>query len=98
MSRRTLETPIRTTDIAVAIPRETHADIGRYIIPRGMKLRHFIRLMWAVFKLAPAELIDQTSAVYIKAYESITGERFVPDDSGETPLARVRSNLARYFP
>ena len=46
----------------------------------------------------PAELIEQTSAVYIKAYEAITGERFVPDNSGETPLARVRTNLARYFP
>ncbi len=46
----------------------------------------------------PLELIEQTSAVYIKAYESITGERFVPDDSGETPLARVRNNLSRYFP
>ena len=46
----------------------------------------------------PVELIEQTSAVYIKAYESITGQRFVPDDSGETPLARIRGNLADYFP
>jgi phosphoribosylaminoimidazole-succinocarboxamide synthase len=46
----------------------------------------------------PAELIEQTSQVYIRAYEAITAQPFVPDDSGETPLARVRSNLARYFP
>ena len=46
----------------------------------------------------PVELIEQTSAVYIKAYEAIAGERFVPDDSGETPLARVRGSLAPYFP
>lgn len=45
----------------------------------------------------PADLIEQTSAVYIKAYEAITGKTFIPDDSGETPLARVRSNLAPYF-
>jgi phosphoribosylaminoimidazole-succinocarboxamide synthase len=45
----------------------------------------------------PADLIEQTSAVYIKAYEAITGRTFVPDDSGETPLARVRTNLAPYF-
>lgn len=45
----------------------------------------------------PADLIEQTSAVYIKAYEAITGKTFVPDDSGETPLARVRTNLAPYF-
>lgn len=46
----------------------------------------------------PAELIEQTSRVYIRAYEAITGESFVPDTSGETPLARIRANLARYFP
>ncbi|MEX2697541.1 phosphoribosylaminoimidazolesuccinocarboxamide synthase [Rhizobium mongolense] len=46
----------------------------------------------------PVELVEQTSKVYIKAYEAITAQSFVPDDSGETPVARVRSNLARYFP
>lgn len=45
----------------------------------------------------PAEMIAQTSAVYIEAYERITGERFVPDMSGATPLDRVRTNLAQYF-
>ena len=45
----------------------------------------------------PAEMIAQTSAVYIQAYEAITGETFVPDLSGETVLDRVRANLAPYF-
>ena len=45
----------------------------------------------------PAELIEQTSRVYIKAYETITGRRFEPDPSGAPPLERVRWNLERYF-
>lgn len=45
----------------------------------------------------PVELIEQTSGVYIKAYEMITGQRFVPDDSFATPKERVRANLAPYF-
>jgi len=45
----------------------------------------------------PAEMIEKTSRVYIDAYEQITGECFVPDLSGETPLARVRANLAPWF-
>jgi phosphoribosylaminoimidazole-succinocarboxamide synthase len=45
----------------------------------------------------PAEMIEKTSRVYIDAYEQITGEPFVPDLSGETPLARVRANLAPWF-
>ncbi|HCL64752.1 MAG TPA: phosphoribosylaminoimidazolesuccinocarboxamide synthase [Rhizobium sp.] len=46
----------------------------------------------------PLELVEETSKVYIRAYEAITGQAFVPDDRGETPLERVRSNLAAYFP
>ncbi|WP_096785123.1 phosphoribosylaminoimidazolesuccinocarboxamide synthase [Rhodobacter sp. CZR27] len=45
----------------------------------------------------PAEMIAKTSAVYIEAYETITGRRFEPDMSGETPLARIRANLGPYF-
>ncbi|MFE3837796.1 phosphoribosylaminoimidazolesuccinocarboxamide synthase [Pseudogemmobacter sonorensis] len=45
----------------------------------------------------PAEMIARTSAVYIDAFETITGQRFVPDMTGETPLARIRANLAPYF-
>ena len=45
----------------------------------------------------PAEMIEATSKVYIEAYEMITGEAFVPDLRGETPLARVRENLRAFF-
>ncbi|WP_119943515.1 phosphoribosylaminoimidazolesuccinocarboxamide synthase [Neorhizobium sp. NCHU2750] len=45
----------------------------------------------------PAELIEETSSVYRRAYEMITGRIFQPDESGETVLARVRTNLAPYF-
>lgn len=46
----------------------------------------------------PVELIEETSRVYIRAYEMITGRPFEPDMRGETPLDRVRANLAPYFP
>ncbi|MNE91824.1 phosphoribosylaminoimidazole-succinocarboxamide synthase [compost metagenome] len=45
----------------------------------------------------PRELVEQTSAVYIEAYEKITGWTFVPDLSGGTVLERIRKNLAPYF-
>jgi phosphoribosylaminoimidazole-succinocarboxamide synthase len=45
----------------------------------------------------PDEIIARTSAVYVQAYEAITGEAFVPDLDGETVLDRVRANLAPYF-
>ena len=45
----------------------------------------------------PDEIVNQASAVYIQAYEAITGAKFVPDLSGDTVLERIRSNLARYF-
>jgi len=45
----------------------------------------------------PAEMIAKTVQVYIDAFEAITGQRFVPDVSGATPLARIRHNLAPYF-
>ena len=46
----------------------------------------------------PPELVEQTSKVYIRAYEAITGTHFVPDDRSATPRDRVRTSLARYFP
>ena len=46
----------------------------------------------------PAALVEETSAVYIRAFEMITGKTFVPDDRGATPKERVRANLAAYFP
>ncbi|PTM95054.1 phosphoribosylaminoimidazolesuccinocarboxamide synthase [Mycoplana dimorpha] len=45
----------------------------------------------------PAELIEQTSAVYIQAYEMITGQTFIPDLSGATVLERIRANLQPFF-
>jgi phosphoribosylaminoimidazole-succinocarboxamide synthase len=45
----------------------------------------------------PADMIDATSRVYIQAYEAITGQTFAPDMTGDTPLARIRANLAPYF-
>jgi phosphoribosylaminoimidazole-succinocarboxamide synthase len=45
----------------------------------------------------PQDMIEKTAQVYIEAYEAITGEKFVPDASGETPLDRVRANLAGFF-
>jgi phosphoribosylaminoimidazole-succinocarboxamide synthase len=45
----------------------------------------------------PAQMIEATSHIYIQAYEAITGQPFVPDTSCNTPLDRVRANLAPYF-
>jgi phosphoribosylaminoimidazole-succinocarboxamide synthase len=45
----------------------------------------------------PMDMILATSKVYIDAFEAITGQAFVPDMSGETPLARIRANLKGYF-
>jgi phosphoribosylaminoimidazole-succinocarboxamide synthase len=46
----------------------------------------------------PAELIEETSAVYRTAFEMITGQTFLPDNSGDTVLDRIRGNLQPYFP
>jgi phosphoribosylaminoimidazole-succinocarboxamide synthase len=45
----------------------------------------------------PPEMIAATSKVYIDAFEAITGQTFVPDMSGATPLERIRANLAPWF-
>ena len=45
----------------------------------------------------PPEMIAATAQIYINAYEAITGQTFVPDLTGVTPLDRVRANLAPYF-
>lgn len=45
----------------------------------------------------PPEMIAKTAAVYIAAFEAITGQAFVPDMSGATPLARIRKNLSDFF-
>jgi phosphoribosylaminoimidazole-succinocarboxamide synthase len=45
----------------------------------------------------PQAMIDETSRVYIAAYEAITGQTFTPDTRGATVLDRVRTNLTPYF-
>jgi len=45
----------------------------------------------------PREVIAQTAAVYIGAFETITGESFAAADPDTPPLSRIRGNLRRYF-
>ena len=45
----------------------------------------------------PAEMIAATSAVYVQAYEAITGQSFVADLSGDSVLDRIRTALRPYF-
>ena len=45
----------------------------------------------------PLEMIEKTAQVYIGAFEAITGQPFVPDTSGATPLDRIRANLRPFF-
>jgi phosphoribosylaminoimidazole-succinocarboxamide synthase len=45
----------------------------------------------------PEDIIGKTAMVYIDAFERITGQTFLPDTSGQTPLARIRANLAPFF-
>lgn len=45
----------------------------------------------------PPELIAQTSEVYVRAFETITGTAFDFPPVDEDPLERVRRNLAQYF-
>lgn len=45
----------------------------------------------------PQQLILDTAAVYIQAYETITGKDFVFPPADEPVLQRIRRNLSRYF-
>jgi phosphoribosylaminoimidazole-succinocarboxamide synthase len=45
----------------------------------------------------PQALVAETAQVYRTAYETITGQRFLPDTTGETALARIRRNLEPFF-
>ena len=45
----------------------------------------------------PPEMIERTAKVYIQAFEAITGQPFVPEVSGATPLDRIRTNLQPFF-
>jgi phosphoribosylaminoimidazole-succinocarboxamide synthase len=45
----------------------------------------------------PDAVVLETAAVYIHAYETITGARFVLPDPAEEPLERIRRNIAAYL-
>lgn len=45
----------------------------------------------------PADLIARTSAVYIEAFEAITGHTFHAPDADEPVMARVKRNLDAYL-
>lgn len=45
----------------------------------------------------PADMIVETAAVYIQAFETITGKTFELPESGEPVLERIRRNLAQFF-
>lgn len=45
----------------------------------------------------PVAMTLETAAVYIRAFETITGQTFHLPEKGELPLDRIRRNLARYF-
>ncbi len=46
----------------------------------------------------PPQVIGETAAVYIDAYERITGESFAMPPPGQKVLDRIRANLRPYFP
>lgn len=46
----------------------------------------------------PAEVVLDTARVYIEAFETITGQQFVPPPSDPAPFERIRRNLARFAP
>lgn len=45
----------------------------------------------------PARVIAETAAVYIGAFETITGQTFAAAEPDRPPLDRIRANLRRYF-
>ncbi|RFB78135.1 phosphoribosylaminoimidazolesuccinocarboxamide synthase [Methylovirgula sp. 4M-Z18] len=45
----------------------------------------------------PDTLIEQTTQVYVHAFETVTGQAFQPPAVGEDPVARIRGNLAQFF-
>jgi phosphoribosylaminoimidazole-succinocarboxamide synthase len=45
----------------------------------------------------PEGMLWETSAVYVKAFETITGQTFVAPDPSEPVHARLRRNLAQFF-
>jgi len=49
----------------------------------------------AVLPEAPQELVEELSRRYVQLYETITGETFVPEDSGAEPSERMRRNTLK---
>ena len=45
----------------------------------------------------PDAIVLDTAAIYIRAFETITGETFVLPDPAEVPLDRIRRNLEAYL-
>ena len=45
----------------------------------------------------PEDVILQAAAIYVTAFEKITGKRFPLPDPSVPPLTRVRENLRKYF-
>ena len=45
----------------------------------------------------PRDVVLQAAGVYIKAYETITGQAFALPDLNVPVLERIRKNLAKYF-
>jgi phosphoribosylaminoimidazole-succinocarboxamide synthase len=45
----------------------------------------------------PEDVILETAATYINAYEMITGRPLALPDTAKPPLTRIRENLAQYF-
>ena len=45
----------------------------------------------------PPDLIEETSRVYVTAFETLTGRAFDPPPAGEDVHARIRRNLAQFF-
>jgi phosphoribosylaminoimidazole-succinocarboxamide synthase len=45
----------------------------------------------------PEDMIEKTARVYVQAFEAITGQTFIPDTQGATPLDRVRTHLAPFY-
>jgi phosphoribosylaminoimidazole-succinocarboxamide synthase len=45
----------------------------------------------------PEDVILQAAAIYVSAFEKITGKRFPLPDPSVPPLTRVRENLRKYF-
>jgi len=45
----------------------------------------------------PDELVLQTAEVYVRAFETITGQAFSPPSPDEPVLQRIRRNLQRFM-